>query len=238
MNDDHQARRVTGQSARTAASPGAVTPPRRRNSFALWVVVMPLALLLLVACAAFATGMATAPDTTGVDTAPVIAGAIDPSDYAVVEPQVQALAGSDADQLHARFLADAPPVWGRLDPQQQAAVAAAWQRYLRDPAGFAGADTRAYYLQAFDGYLLALGHARGDRQALIDRGRLQLAEHESLARQRWSDASILFPDDPLLEALATEHSLPGKAWHWTGRGVFHWVERLTGRSLAERMRPR
>ena len=213
----------------------ADTPRHRLNPFALWAIAVPLALLLLAACAAFATGMATAPDTSGVDTAAIVSAPIDPARYATDDAQVQALATLSAATLHAQHLDGVPADYGRLDERQRAAVVAAWQAWLRDPSAFDGLDSRDYYLHAFDSYLLHLGHATGDREPLIDRGRLQLANHESLARQRWSDASIMFPDDPLLEALATEHSPVARAWHWTGRGIFHWVERLSGESMVDRM---
>lgn len=210
-------------------------PRRRLNPFAVWAIVVPLALLLLAACAAFATGMATAPDTTGVDTTAIVSAPIDQDRYATDDPQVQALAALPPAALYAQYLDGVPAHYGRLDERQRAAVAAAWQAYLRDPSAFDGLASRDYYLHAFDSYLLHLGHATGDREPLIDRGRLHLANHESIARQRWSDASIMFPDDPLLEALATEHSLPARAWHWIGRGVFHWAERLTGASMVDGM---
>ncbi len=99
--------------------------------------------------------------------------ALDTAHYEGLSAEARGLSTQPTSRLYNAYLKKASPEWASLTPKQQAAVAAAWIRYTRDPAAFEklAPAQKAYVFAAFDRYLRTLA-ATGDRQAARDLERL------------------------------------------------------------------
>lgn len=184
---------------------------------------------LLATAVLVGTGVATTPDTAGIDAQALASAPIDRAAYASTDAKVNALARIPSTTLAAQYLSNSSPGWTTLDESERNAMRAIWLRYTADPQSFLNLeqDQQWFFKQAFDSYLLELGRTTGDAKPLIDRGRLYLSNlgspaYPNAARWKWREGTLIIPSDPSLEALAQNGSQAGRWFDWFKRGLATW----------------
>jgi hypothetical protein len=219
----------SGHPAKPAKSAPAASPDSPPVRYGAKLMAGLLCLAVLGIAGLIGTGIATTPDTAGINAAALSHGQIDPRTYSSPSPAVAQLAQIPSSTLYDRQLKGKLAYWANMEQPQRDAVMASWQRYMQDPKSFLALEPilQDSFLALFDTYLLALGQSTGQAQPLIDRGRLYLSGLDSkesleLARSKWGEGALLLPRDASLAALADDHTLSGRTQAWIARGLNTW----------------
>ncbi|RZA21005.1 MAG: hypothetical protein EOP93_04410 [Lysobacteraceae bacterium] len=157
---------LPGAMSHTGAYSGYYPEPRRGGGlkgFLKGIVILMGAGLLLSVVLSFLPAIISLATSSGP------ARPLATAHYERLSAQARTLSAQPTSRLYANHLRQASPDWASLSPKQQAAVAAAWIRYTRDPAAFRklAPKQKAFTFAAFESYLQALA-AVGDKQAVKD----------------------------------------------------------------------
>lgn len=188
---------------------------------------------LLLVAAIVAIGAGTAPDHGHVDPQAVRNTKVDRTLYASTDPRVQELAALPITKIR-RQLHDSSHVRpGEAATEQQLIAGhAIWLRYLDNPDGYRELDIgmREASHGLVSAYLIRRAADTGSVQPLIDlgkeRARLNPWRGATADERIWQELALEAPDDPVLEALAT-NAFGYHIDHRFKRGV-HYVLPLVG----------
>lgn len=208
---------ATQASINSAIAAGGYIPSgeftRHSGVFGVFLKLLGVCLvgLSLLFAAIVAVGIGTAPDHSHVDVQALRDVKLDRASYAPTDPRVQKLAGLPITTIRRQHLGSSYIRPGEAATDQQLIAGhAIWLRYLDNPDGYRKLDVSLQETahNLVSAYLTDLAVDTGSVQPLIDLGNeragLNPWRSGTPSERIWQELALASPDDPVLEALATD----------------------------------